>query len=299
MTAHLIRTVAELERLDLAALPDRPEPRRVLMCTPEYFDVVDVKNPFMEGNVGRVDRQGALAEWEALRSTYEAIGHEVLTIAGAEGLEDMVFAANQVLPGLGADGCPYVLLSRMRYPSRRREVPIYRDWFEHHGYDVLELSEEAGYFEGQGDAIWQIGKQLLWGGHGPRTTLRAYAEISEILCVPTITLALMHPSFYHLDTCFCVLSTEAALYFPGAFDAEGRAVLARMFPRLIEVCEGEATQSLACNAHAIDGKTVILQRGAVDTVARLRAEGFRAVEVETDEFLKSGGSVFCMKMMIY
>jgi N-dimethylarginine dimethylaminohydrolase len=299
VTARLIRTVAELERLDLATLPDRPEPGRVLMCTPEYFEVVDVKNPFMEGNVGSVDKQCALAEWEKLRRTYEAIGHKVLTIPGVEGLEDMVFAANQVLPGMGADGCPYVLLGHMRYPSRRREVPIYRDWFEHHGYGVLELSAEAGYFEGQGDAIWHPGKQLLWGGYGPRTALRAYAEISETLDVPVITLALLHPSFYHLDTCFCVLSSEAALYFPGAFDAEGSALLARMFPRLIEVSEGEATRSLACNAHALDGKTVILQRGAVETVARLRAEGFQVVEVDTDEFLKSGGSVFCMKVMIY
>jgi N-dimethylarginine dimethylaminohydrolase len=299
VTARLIRTVAELERLDLATLPDRPEPCRVLMCTPEYFEVVDVKNPFMEGNVGRVDKQCARAEWEKLRRTYEAIGHKVLTIPGVEGLEDMVFAANQVLPGMGADRCLYVLLGHMRYPSRRREVPIYRDWFEHHGYGVLELSEEAGYFEGQGDAIWHPGKQLLWGGYGPRTALRAYAEISELLDVPVITLTLLHPSFYHLDTCFCVLSSEAALYFPGAFDGEGRALLARMFPRLIEVSEGEATRSLACNAHALDGKTVIIQRGAVETVARLRAEGFQVVEVETDEFLKSGGSVFCMKLMIY
>ena len=299
MTACLIRSVAELEGLDVAAFHDRPEPRRVLMCLPDYFEVVDVKNPFMEGNVGRVDKVRALAEWEALRRTYDSIGHEVLTIPGAEGLEDMVFAANQVLPGLDANGRHYVLLSRMCHPSRQREVPIYRDWFEHHGYVVLELSEEAGYFEGQGDAIWHPGKQLLWGGYGQRTTLRAYAEISERLSVPVITLALVHPSFYHLDTCFCVLSSDAALYFPDAFDADGRALLAHMFPRLIEVCEAEATRLLACNAHAVDGKTIILQRGAVDTVARLRAEGFCAVEVETDEFLKSGASVFCMKMMIY
>jgi N-dimethylarginine dimethylaminohydrolase len=299
MTARLIRTIAELERLDLAALPNRPEPRRVLMCTPEHFAVVDVKNPFMEGNVGRVDKERAISEWEALRSTYEAAGYEVLTIDGAEGLEDMVFAANQVLPGLRADGRPYVLLSRMRHPSRRREVPIYRDWFQRRGYNVYELSQDAGHFEGQGDAIWHPGKQLLWGGHGPRTTLRAYEQVSEILGVPVITLALEHPNFYHLDTCFCVLSSDAALYFPGAFDDEGRALLAHVFPRLIEVSEGEATRSLACNAHALESKAVILQQGAVETVARLRAQGFCPIEVDTGEFLKSGGSVFCMKMMIY
>lgn len=299
MSGRLIRTLAELARLEKDALRERPEPGRVLMCTPEHFDVVDVKNPFMQGNVGRVDKRRARTEWEALRRTYEATGHEVVTIRGADDLEDMVFAANQVLPGLGSEGRPYVLLSRMRHPSRRREVPVYRRWFEQHGYDVLELSEDAGCFEGQGDAIWHPCKQLLWGGYGPRTTLSAYEQISEKLAVPVIALALIHPNFYHLDTCFCVLSRDAALYFPGAFDDVGRALLARMFPRLVEVSEGEATRSLACNAHALDDETVIIQRGAAETVARLRAEGFRVIEVETDEFLKSGGSVFCMKMMIY
>ena len=96
-----------------------------------------------------------------------------------------------------------------------------------------------------------------------------------------------------------MLGRGAALYFPGAFDAEGRRLLARMFPLLIEVSEGEATRALACNAHALDGRTVVIQHGAAETVARLRAERFRPIEVETDEFLKSGGSVFCMKQMIY
>ena len=299
MRARLIQSVAELERLDAGALPSRPEPRRVLMCTPEHFDVVDVKNPFMEGNVGRVDKARARAEWEGLRRTYEAAGHEVLTIRGAEGLEDMVFAANQVLPGLGPGGRPYALLSHMCHSSRRREVPVYRDWFERRGYDILELPPDAGFFEGQGDAIWQPGRELLWGGHGPRSSVRAYERVSEMLGVPAVTLALTHPDFYHLDTCFCVLSDDAALYFPGAFDEEGRGLLARAFPRLLEVGAGEAARYLACNAHALDGRTVLIQRGAAETVARLRAEGFRPVEVETDEFMKSGGSVFCLKQMIY
>jgi N-dimethylarginine dimethylaminohydrolase len=299
VSAALVRTVAELERLDVGALPARPEPRRVLMCTPEHFDVVDVKNPFMEGHVGRVDAARARAEWEALRRTYEAAGYEVVTIAGAEGLEDMVFAANQSLPGMGAAGRPYALLSRMRHPSRRREVPFFREWFAEHGYDILELPDDAGCFEGQGDALWHPGRQLLWGGHGPRTSPRAYEQISERLGVPVVALALVHPSFYHLDTCLCVLGDGAALYFPGAFDAEGRALLARLFPRLVEVGEREATRSMACNAHALADGAVVIQRGAAETVARLRAEGFRPVEVETDEFMKSGGSVFCMKVMVY
>jgi N-dimethylarginine dimethylaminohydrolase len=65
------------------------------------------------------------------------------------------------------------------------------------------------------------------------------------------------------------------------------------------VSRREATDYFACNAHALDGKTVIMQRGAREAVSRLGALGFRVVEVDTGEFLKSGGSVFCLKMMIY
>jgi N-dimethylarginine dimethylaminohydrolase len=299
MSARVIHDVAGLEGLDVAALRDRPEPRRILMCTPDAYDVVDVKNAFMEGNIGRVDRAEARAEWEALRLAFERAGHEVVAIEGAHGLEDMVFAANQVLPGMGSDGEPYVVLSRMVHDSRSREVPYFRDWFAAHGYRVLELPESVGFFEGQGDGLWHPGKAMLWGGYGHRTSLDAYETLSALLDVPILALELVHPSFYHLDTAFCALSDDAVMIVPVAFTREARDVIARVFARVLEVDEREATEYLACNAVALDGRTVILQRGAERTVASLRAAGFAPVEVETGEFIKAGGSAFCMKMMIY
>ena len=297
--ARVIRTAADLATLDVAALPDRVEPQRVLMCTPDAYDVVDVKNAFMEGNVGTVDRAEAASEWEAVRCAFEVAGHEVVTIDGAPELEDMVFSANQVLPGLGADGTPYVVLSHMRFPSRQREVPYFRDWFAMHGYRVLELPASVELFEGQGDAIWHPGKALLWGGYGHRTTLAAYEALSELIGVPVIALELVHTDFYHLDTAFCALAPDAVMIYPGAFTPEGRDLVAAVFDRVIEVDEREASEKFACNATALDGRTVIIQRGADTTVAKLRAAGFEPIEVETREFIKSGGSVFCMKMMIY
>jgi N-dimethylarginine dimethylaminohydrolase len=299
MPAQVISKVEELERLNPAQLPARPEPERVLMCEVDYFDVVDVKNPYMEGNIGAVDKARAREQWERLRRAFEEAGHEVVTIASVKGLEDMVFAANQVLPGMSRDGTPYVLLSRMCHASRQREVPYYRAWFERRGYKVYELADESDRFEGQGDAIWHPGKQLLWGGYGQRTSINAYRHISEVIDAPVIALELIDPCFYHLDTCFCVLREDAVMVFPGAFTREGREIIARIFPRVLEVSRREATDYFACNAHALDGKTVIMQRGAREAVSRLGALGFRVVEVDTGEFLKSGGSVFCLKMMIY
>jgi N-dimethylarginine dimethylaminohydrolase len=297
--ARVIRSAADLATLDVAALPDRVEPQRVLMCTPGSFDVVDVKNAFMEGNVGTVDRAEAVAEWEALRLAFEVAGHEVVTIDGAPGLEDMVFSANQALPGMGEDGTPYVVLSHMLYPSRRREVPHFRDWFALRGYRILELPASVELFEGQGDAIWHPGKALLWGGYGHRTTLAAYEALSALVGVPVIALELAHTDFYHLDTAFCALAPDAVMIYPGAFTPEGRDLIAGVFDRIVEVDAREASEHFACNATALDARTVLIQRGADTTVAKLRADGFEPIEVETREFIKSGGSVFCMKMMIY
>ena len=39
---------------------------RILVCRPEFFDVAYVINPWMEGQIGRVDRARAQAQWQAL-----------------------------------------------------------------------------------------------------------------------------------------------------------------------------------------------------------------------------------------
>ena len=77
---------------------------RILMCPPDHFDVVDVKNPHMEGNAGSVDPANARAQWDAVRRAFEAAGYPVETLSPTPGCEDMVFAANQTFPGLDAAG---------------------------------------------------------------------------------------------------------------------------------------------------------------------------------------------------
>jgi len=62
------------------------------------------------------------------------------------------------------------------------------------------------------------------------------------------------------------------------------------------VPEKEASGKMACNAASFFGKTVVIQKGAETTVGKLRTSGFEVIEVETSEFMKSGGSVYCLKM---
>ena len=286
--------------LDLSALPAIPRPGRVLLTSPDHFEVAYVINPHMAGNVGDVDRQRARDQWHALRETYEALGVETTVVAGAPELPDMVFCANQTLPYQTPGGERGVVLSRMHAAQRKPEVEHYARFFQGEGYEVHGLDPDLpGDFEGMGDAIWHPGRYLLWGGYGYRTDPQVYARLGDALGFPVLTLSLTDPDFYHLDTCFCPLDEETALIYPGAFDADGLATLRAHFRRTIEAPEAEARELFACNAHSPDGHHVVIQRGCAETVALLQAGGYRPVEVETGEFLKSGGSVFCMKLMYW
>ncbi|MEM1116743.1 MAG: arginine deiminase-related protein [Bacteroidota bacterium] len=286
--------------LDVAALPAIPRPGRVLLTSPDHFEVAYVINPHMAGNVGEVDPERARAQWEALREAYDRLGVEVSVVAGAAGLPDMVFCANQTLPYLTPGGKRGVVLSRMHAAERKPEVEHYRRFFSGEGYEVHGLDPDLpGDFEGMGDAIWHPGRYLLWGGYGYRTDRQVYDRLGDKLGVPVLALSLTDPDFYHLDTCFCPLDEQTALVYPDAFDDEGLATIRDHVPRVIEAPEAEARDLFACNAHSPDGEHVVIQAGCEHTNALLQASGYTVVEVQTDEFLKAGGSVFCMKLMFW
>jgi len=277
-----------------------PTPRRVVLVTPAHFEVKYVINPHMAQHVGTVDRDEARHQWDALRDAYASLGIAPEIMEGVEGLPDMVFCANQTLPFRQPDGATGVVLSRMHAPQRQAEVPHFQRFFQSMDYAIRTLPDEVDTdFEGMGDALWHPGRYLLWGGYGFRTNRAAYDALSALLNVPIVALKLDDPDFYHLDTCFSVLNAESVLIYPGVFTTDGRALIEHFFNTVIEAPEDEARSLFACNAHCPDGEHVLIQEGCTVTVERLRRAGFTPIELDTSEFLKSGGSVFCMKLMIW
>jgi len=287
--------------IELSDCPPLPRPDRVLLTTPSHFDVEYVINPHMSENVGSVDKDIAFQQWKAIRAVYTALRVDPIVTNGQSGLPDMVFCANQTLPFYRAESDTRgVILSRMHAEEREPEVPYYADFFDQHGYEVERLPQSVnGHFEGMGDALWHPGRSLLWGGYGFRTAPEAYEAISEMLDVPVVLLKLVDADYYHLDTCLCPLDTDHALIAPEAFNDEGRSLIDRLFETVIEAPDQEARHQFACNAHCPDGTHVLIQEGCNRTNERLRSEGFRPVELDTSEFLKAGGSVFCVKQMIW
>lgn len=255
-------------------------PRRYLMCPPEHFAVDYAINPWMDPS-RPVDVVRAMHQWENLRRTYLDLGHDVSVVEAHPGLPDMVFAANG---GLVVDG--HALSARFAHPERAAEGPAYLEWFRGAG---LAATEAVHVNEGEGDVL--VVGDLLLAGTGFRTTPAAHAEIQELFGRPVVSLRLVDPRFYHLDTALAVLDDDTVAYNPEAFSPGSRAVLRRLFPDALLATEADAVV-LGLNAVS-DGRHVVLAAQATGLAQRLRERGFEPVPVDLSELLKAGGGVKC------
>jgi N-dimethylarginine dimethylaminohydrolase len=268
----------------------------VLMCPPTFFDVRESKNPYM-GQA--VDRAKAQLQWDGLRRSVEDSGLKVELIDPVKGLEDMVFAANQVFVGRTRNGEKFIVPSHMRHPSRHQEVRFYIDWFRRRGYTVIDLNLGEEYLEGHGDLLWHHDCSRIWAAYGFRSTRGGVDKFSAAMTpmgFPVIPLKLVDPYCYHLDTCLCPLNLDAALVYPGAFSPPSLAAIRSGFARIHELTRDEAVQFMG-NGIVANGR-YLTPRLNEHLSKILTQEGLTPIVVDTSEFEKSGGSVFCMKAFL-
>ena len=270
----------------------------VLLCPPRYFDVVDQKNPYMSRE-STIDPARARSQWEKLCSVLQQNGCAVETIEPVAGLEDMVFAANQVFVGAKAGYGKFAVPSRMVYPSRQREVPHYTEWFRAHDYRIIELDYAGDYLEGHGDLLWHPDGSRVYAGYGFRSTLggvEKFAAAMSEMGISVEPLQLIDPYCYHLDTCLCPLNNDAALIFPGAYSADALAAIHKTWQRLHLLSAEEAHRFMG-NGIVVNG-SYITPYTTPPLEAILQSEGLTPVIVDTSEFEKAGGSCFCMKTFL-
>lgn len=263
--------------------------RRYLMCRPEHFTVSYRINPWMEP-AKPTDTAKALAQWQTLYDTYVALGHEVELIDPVPGLPDMVYTANG---GFIVDG--RALGVRFRVDERRGEERPFMDWFAAHGFDVVE---PVSVQEGEGDFLL-VGDTIL-AGTGFRSTGDSHAEVAGVFGREVVSLRLIDPRFYHLDTAISVLDpvegpggVEKAniAYLPSAFDEPSLAVLRERYPDAIEVSDADGAV-FGLNS-ASDGYNVFISPRATGFEAQLRERGYHPVLVDLSELLLGGGGIKC------
>jgi N-dimethylarginine dimethylaminohydrolase len=264
----------------------KPRLRRYAMTAPTFFTVEYAINPWMDTSTP-VDTGLAVRQWETLLSTYRDLGHTVEMVEPVAGLPDMVYAANG---GLVVDG--KAVVARFAYPQRAGEAAAYAEWMAANGFEPRFTHHTN---EGQGDLL-VVGSTIL-AGHGFRTDQRAHAEVAEIVGMPVVSLELVDPRFYHLDTALAVLDDTTIAYYPPAFSDEARARLQHLFPDAIEVASADA-YVLGLNVVS-DGRHVLLPANATGFARQLADIGFEPVGIDLSELFKGGGSVKCCTLEVY
>ena len=260
--------------------------RHYAMTPPTFFAVEYAINPWMDTSTS-VDTHLAMNQWESLRQTYKELGHTVELVEPVAGLPDMVYAANG---GLLVNG--RAVVANFAYPERSGESAAYAEWMDRHGYRPVETRYVN---EGQGDLL--VVGSIVLAGSGFRTDRRAHDEIAAAVAMPLVSLELVDPRFYHLDTALAVLDDTTIAYYPPAFSEESRARLLELFPDAIEVAAADA-YVLGLNAVS-DGLHVVHPAGATGFAGQLSDAGFVPIGVDLSELLKGGGSIKCCTLEVY
>src|SRR6266704_2972292 len=232
--------------------------RALLLCPPDYYGIEYEINPWMSRARGA---EAALAQeqWNGLHATLSKLDCKIDLVAAQPKLPDMVFTANAGLT-VGRRFIP----SNFRHKERAGEAPHFARWMEEHGYEIFWLPDSL-YFEGEGDALFS--GDALFCGYKFRSDIQSHRAVAEILGCLVISVELVDPRFYHLDTCSCPLPDGGAVWFPAAFDEYGQ-------------------------------RAIVLPEGAPKLVATLVDRGYRCHELPMSEFIKAGGACKCLTMFM-
>jgi ornithine aminotransferase len=272
----------------------------LLMSPPDFFEVAYAINPWMNPEQWSLDAKrltrDALSGWNTLRATYEALGARVVVKPPARGWPDLVFTANcaVVLDGKA-------ILARYLRSERAGEELHGQRMFEQlkarGEIDAICRTPEGVYFEGAGDAIYDPLRRLMWMGYGQRSCRAAHHSLEQVFGIPTLSLELVDPHYYHLDTAFCLLAGGEILYHPAAFTEEGRGqIRALAGDKLIEAPLEDAA-NLAVNAVCI-GRDVVMCSCSAVLRERLEERGYRVHVVPLGSFNRSGGAAYCLTLKL-
>ena len=271
------------------------------MCRPQHFAVTYSINPWMDPQAwaGEGDALAAKAaqQWSGLHRALLKAGVSVQLVDPEPGLPDLVFTANAAIV---LDG--KALLARFRHPERRGEEPVFAAAFRNlqaRGLlDAVVEGPQGLALEGAGDCIWDRARGQFWMGSGPRSDKRASKLVEKTFGVRCLPLELVDPSFYHLDTAFCVLPGGELLHYPGAFSAAGLKLIHEHIPPEQRIAlDREDADRFAANAVGFD-RTIVLSSASEGLRRNLEQRGYKIIATPLDMFLRSGGSACCLTLRL-
>lgn len=271
-----------------------------LMNFPFTIDNEAQNNPIMKHAKKPYDYKKVFNQFMGL---YNTIAKEslVFLLPSEEQLQDLPFVANIgcYIPHIKPDT---IIVSNFKSQPRKGEDKIGKKFFESMGYIV---DRPSTYWEGEADLKYIKGN--LWiGGCGIRTDIKSYRWMANKFDMDIIPIKMTDQKLYHFDCQFFPLSSDKALVATSILSPED----IKKIEKHIEVisvpkdCIYDGwTNCVKLGNKILCGKSKNFEKSDKENEESDKArsalfykEGYKPVEINLHEFIKSGADLSCMCM---
>ncbi|QQD83342.1 dimethylarginine dimethylaminohydrolase family protein [Bacillus siamensis] len=256
--------------------------KTVILCRPEHMAIKDIINGtqkhFKQENI---DIPAALKQHDAFIDILKSHQIEVVLLPADPSLPEQVFTRD-----IGFVLGETAFISSMAASVRQGEEKVFQNLLDEENIPYTRLRKAN--IEG-GDVM--IADGTVYAGLSERTDKTAVRELQEALPEMTVVPIPLKEDFLHLDCVFNMISETEALYCKNGLGQKEIDLLAERF-ELIEVPEEEQF-TLGPNILSIGNQTIISLPQHRHTNRELRKRGYKVIETEFSEIIKSGGSFRC------
>lgn len=260
-----------------------------LICPPTHYEVSYIINPWMHpddwANARTEWVAKATTQWQALRDTMHRIGWQTKEVAMQPGLPDMVFVADHAFTLENK-----ALISYFATRERAPEAAHLKSWYAANGFEVID---SRYMFEGGGDGLYDPYYDVIFLGHGFRSSGLVKQQMEEVFGKRVVLLPLKTPNFYHADTCFCPLKNGWAMLTRQAFTQDALDAIVSVYgDKLIFMDDADAA-AFGSNA-VVYGQNIVMPKVGEALTQRLHDLGFTTHQLHLDSYMISGGASRCL-----
>lgn len=262
--------------------------KKVLLCKPDFLKILQPINVIQaKHSENNIDSEKACKEHEEFVSVLEKEGVEVIL---GESHERFPYEVNT--RDLGVTTPKGIVFGRFFSPYRWGEHRLIEKTFLENDIFIYDKHTE-GIFEG-GDFMY-LDENTVAIGTGIRTDLVGVRQLENTLNDLGIAVIPVdfEEQFLHLDMIMNVIGEKTAVICEEALPSDFVNVLKEMDFTLINVSKEDVFLH-KCNLLSIGNKTIISHNQAEDVNKRLESLGFRVIQLNMKEVLKSGGGPRCM-----
>ncbi|MDQ0413184.1 MULTISPECIES: dimethylarginine dimethylaminohydrolase family protein [Mesobacillus] len=261
--------------------------KKVILCQPQYMTIRDVINETQKHFKDEgIHIELALEQHQKFVNTLKDYGIEVILLPYHKKFPEQVFTRD-----VGFTLGETIFVAEMANDVRKGEEDVLKQWLE---------DEEISYYNLLGDKIEGgdviIDQDTVYVGMSNRTNKQAADHLQGLLPNVDVRVIPFKEEYLHLDCVFNVVSpTVALIYRPALTDSDIQLFSSRY--DLIDVSEAEQF-TLGTNVLSIGNKQIISLPVNKEVNEQLRRKGFKVIEVDISEIIKSGGSFRCCSLPI-